>query len=1425
MTVASSRGVATPDDMSPLQRAALTIRELKSKLEDSRQSQFEPIAVVGMDCRFPGASSLDEFWALLRDGVDAVREVPLDRWDLSEWFDANPNAAGKINTRHGAFIEDVAGFDAAFFGIPPREAMQMDPGQRLLLQITWSALERAMIPPESLRGSRSGFFVGMSQNDYGSLQINGDPSAITAYSGTGNGWCFACGRIAFQYGFNGPALTTDTACSSSLVAMHQAVNALRMRECDVAMAAGVQLNLTPPMQVFFARTQSFSPDGRCFTFDARANGLVLGEGVAVVVLRRLSDALRDGQPVLAVIRSTSLNHDGASGGLTVPNESAQEALIRDALQRARVAPDSIDYIETHGTATPLGDPIEVGALRAVFGKRPASQPLTIGSVKTNIGHLNASAAIAGFIKTVLMLQHQQMVPHLHYREPNPKIPWQGFAVQVPTALQPWPAPPLGQPRRAGLSSFGLSGTNGHLVLEEWPIAVATPQTEPPVVERPLHLFALSARSEVALRALAASHRQRLSADQGLSLADYCYSANAGRSHLGWRAIVCCATILELQEALGALAVGSEHPCLRGPQRNRGAAPKVLMTLAHDPAPWLITHPVSRKWLAHYARVSGLLLDTAVLDANRTPATELAGYLVLAALWQAWGVQPTAVQGVGGGRYAAAVLAGALTAEEAFAALLQGRAPVLAAPQRTLLEGDGSRLVSLQGGGQPLAALAGYDVRLSLGREDAPEEGSSLPWTSVLEELVAFYLEGGAVDWRGFDAGYGRHWLVLPTYPFARDRYWRDNQVVAPPTKVVAAPVVAMERDNPPALAAEPEKGAPSVAPEGEPPVSVAPVVSAPTEPVSARASLVPEPTTAVVSSSWSLAQLMERQLQLVAEAISSVTLQQLTALQVITAAGAKVAAVGPACDAPSQVPPLAPNPLIAEGTQGQSLPEGESFTEQSEKERPSQPEETSGGAAHGTGECHMTTDGCGGAAEDPPVSPVIPVASVIDPLRCGDWRLLLCHAADPDALLAERQLLAAQIIDAPDAVLAASRKALQQPPAVGRRLMLSYQDVQEAALALGTQGSKRVISAASHEQAPAVVFMFPGVGDHYLNMGQGLYRAEPLFRAIVDHCCDYLLPVIHVDLRTVLYPLEPVNTNPEAAAPKFDLRAMLGRGSSPPNPQLERLNQTLHSQPLLFIIEYALARLWLARGVQPLAMIGYSIGEYTAAVLSDVMALDDALRLIARRAELIEGVAPGAMLAIPLGLDALQSRLGGGLSLAISSTPNQSVVAGPVLAIEALQEQLKAQEVVCRRLQSSHAFHSTMLQPLHQPLRKLVSEFRLQAPRIPYISNVTGDWIRDAEATDPDYWARHTWQTVRFADGLGRLLAPDAFAGASNRLFLEVGPGVSLGSFMLQHPASAQLARKVSLPTLRTMYERTPDEQFLLNTLGKLYLAGVQLSL
>lgn len=1200
----------TGEGLSALQRAALTIKELRAKLDASKQSGKEPVAIVGMSCKFPGASNLDEYWQLLSNGVNAVSEVPESRWDLEKWFDANPAAPGKINTRYGGFIEGVQYFDAPFFGISAREAKLMDPGQRIMLEQVWSALEHAGIPPDSLKGSNTGFFVGMSQNDYGSMQINGDPEEISAYSGTGNGYCFASGRIAYQFGFHGPAMTSDTACSSSIVALNQAVNAIRNGDSNVAIASGVQLNLTPPMQVFFSRTQSFSPDGKCFTFDDRANGFILGEGIGVVVLQKLSDAVKQGRRILGVIRETCLNHGGAAVGLTVPNETAQEMLIRHTLKRAGIDPDSVDYIETHGTGTNLGDPIEVGALKSVFGQRSADQPLYLGSVKTNIGHLNAAAGIAGLIKTVLMLDHGQIAPNLHFKNPNPKIPWDGFAAKVPVELLPWPKSE-DHPRRAGVSSFGLSGTNGHVILEEPSASEVTMKADDP---RTRFLFTISAKSADSLKSLASSHIDFIQKNPAsLNIADYCFTTNVGRSHLEHRAVIVTSGFDDLMDALASVQDEKSHPNVsKGISKKRGA----LKSLSD------------------------------IIDSD-----------------------------------------------------------------------------------EELKQLIGADDTVDL----------NLHQEKFFKTVCDLFLNGAHLNWREIEGDYGQKFISIPSYPFSRDSHWvdvkKDPAPVAATTKV--APVLnGLKKLNS------------DSASNGVHSVSVK----------------VNEKAAAPIS----LPSMMEMQLRLATEALKSVTDRQLDFLKANF------------------------------GTQSNSglnsAPKPESSILKSESNSAS------------NAELDNITD-----------------KSVVKPVLCGEHRLLVREFPSDTDPESAKKALAEDLSEDELKTLKLSKAHLANPPS-GKRLMLVYQNKDEAVTALSDPENKKVIITEPPKQAPGMIFMFPGIGDHYINMGKGLYQSEPSFRATIDYCCDVVKPITKTDLRDVLYPAEPTKSNGEPTGkPKFDFKAMMGRGGSV-DPLQKTMNETRFSQPLLFIMEYALGKLWLDRGVKPEAMIGYSIGEYTAAVLAGVMSLDDALNLVTLRAQLIETIPNGTMLAVPLGEAAADKMLFGALSVAICSTPNLTVVAGPETEIELLEKSLIEKEVMCRRLQSTHAFHTEMLRPLHEPLLELIKTFELNPPSIPFISNVTGNWIKPNEATDPEYWARHTWQKVRFAEGMAHLLNPTALNGNNSRIFLEVGPGVSLGSFMLQHPDAKQIPSKVNLPSLRTMYERTPDEQFLLNTVGKLFLVGYQFS-
>ena len=378
------------DKLTPMQKSAYALKKLRARLDKLEKKQSEPIAIIGMSCRFPQASNCSEFWELLHNGVNAVKEIPIERWQINDFYDPDPNAPGKINTKFGGFLTNIDQFDADFFSISLREAARMDPQQRILLEVTWEALENAGQSPQKMFETMTGVYLGFNQTDYGLMHLKSGYKNLDLYTATGNGYCFGAGRIAYNFGFHGPAMSIDTACSSSMVALHEACNGLRTGDCNMAIAGGIQLNLTPDFHLLLTKTNTLSPSGACKTFDADADGLVLGEGCGVVVLKRLSEAISNNDNILALILSTGVNHGGSAGGITVPNEIAQEKIIRQVLEKAKVDPLEVNFIETHGTGTLLGDPIEFNAIDSIFGDRSINNPLIIGSVKTNIGHLDAA---------------------------------------------------------------------------------------------------------------------------------------------------------------------------------------------------------------------------------------------------------------------------------------------------------------------------------------------------------------------------------------------------------------------------------------------------------------------------------------------------------------------------------------------------------------------------------------------------------------------------------------------------------------------------------------------------------------------------------------------------------------------------------------------------------------------------------------------------------------------------------------------------------------------------------------------------------------------------------------------------------------------------------------------------------------------------
>jgi len=710
----------------------------------------EPIAIVGMACRVPGANDTESFWSLLSAGGDMIREIPDDRFDINDFYDPDPDAAGRIYTRYGGFLDNIDGFDPEFFGISPREAVWIDPQQRLVLETAWEGLERAGLSPAALRGSRSGVYIGVGANEYSHVLSTNSVENIEAQFATGNAISVIAGRVAFALGLEGPAVAVDTACSSSLVAIHQACQALRTGDCDLALAGGVNVLLSPIITIATSRARMLAPDGRCKTFDAAADGYVRSEGCGVLVLKRLGDAVRDGDPIQAVVRGSAVNQDGASGGLTVPNGGAQQRVISAALSRAGLAGCDVDYLEAHGTGTALGDPIEVQAAAAVYGvEREPGRPLLIGSVKTNLGHLESAAGVTGLIKVVLSLQHQLIPQNLHFQNPSPHIPWDRLPVRVVSEATPWQT--NGRPRRAAVSSFGFSGTNAHVVIEEAPVTAVAAEADSP---NTFGVLPLSARSGEALIAMAGQYRDWLAAHPDEHIIDVCLTAGAGRSHFEHRAALVVADVDQARDLLAELA---ENRSVAGVMRGVcGDRPKTawLFTGQGSQYPGMArelfdSEPVFTETVRRCAEAVDDIVTRPLLEVlfdsssdadetlRHTSFAQPALYAVemgLARLWQSWNVEPDVVLGHSVGQYAAACVAGVFGVEDG-ARLVAHRGRLFGALP------EGGRMVAVSGDAETIEDIADDFPRISVAAYNGANTVLSGPGAD-LEQLVAAYTEDG-----------------------------------------------------------------------------------------------------------------------------------------------------------------------------------------------------------------------------------------------------------------------------------------------------------------------------------------------------------------------------------------------------------------------------------------------------------------------------------------------------------------------------------------------------------------------------------------------------------------------------------------------------------------------------------------------------------
>ena len=1346
-------------DYPTIQALANYLGQTTPSLESSAfvsnpQSATEAVAIVGKGCRFPKANNLQAFWSLLRSGDDAITKVPVFRWQSDNSW--------------GGFLEQVDQFDPHFFSISPREACNMDPQQRLLLEVSWEALENAGLAAEGLAGSRGGVFIGISSGDYANL--NGNLTNTEAYYGTGNALSIAANRLSYFLDWHGPSWAVDTACSSSLVAVHQACQSLLQRECNLALAGGVNLMLTPQLTLTFSEAQMIAADGRCKTFDAAADGYVRSEGCGVVVLKRLSDALANGDNIQGIIRGSAVNQDGQTNGLTAPNGKSQQEVIHLALANARVKSNQISYVETHGTGTSLGDPIEVNSLKAVLmSGRESNQPCWIGSVKTNIGHTEAAAGIAGLIKVVLSLEHGEIPPHLHLKQLNPYIELENTAIEIPTQLQSWSSGE--QPRLAGVSAFGFGGTNAHVIVEEAPgrgkRQKAKGKSEE-LSERTHHILTLSAKSEKALLQLAQSYEKFLGNNSTAAIADICFTANTGRSHFNHRLAIITSDQQELADQLAKISVGEEPNGVFSGKLSNNKAPKIAFLFTGQGSQYINmgrqlyeTQPVFRRTLDQCEQILQSYLEKSILDViypentqqlnssllDQTAYTQPALFAIEYALFQlsqSWGIKPDVVMGHSVGEYVAAIVAGVFSLEDGLK---------LIAHRGRLMEQlpDGGEMVAVMASEEQVKQLiAPYIEQVPLAKPAVGIAAINGPQSVVISgaaeaiRTVKEILEAEGIKTKQLQVSHAFHSPLME--PMLKEFETVANQITYNLPQIPLISNVTGTRVDQSISTAnywvnhvrQPVKFAHSMENLYQEGYQVFLEIGPKPILLGMGRQCLPEDVGVWLPSLRPGQEDWQQMLQSLAE---------------LYVRGVKVDWLGFDCDYAHNKVVLPTYPFQRERYWIETPPQKNKKTESSSQLTL---------VPNTNLPYHIFC--LSGSSQEELLTLAKRTVSVIK--QNPEIELdNLCFLANTKKSNSEHRL----------AIVAKSTLDIQSK-------LNDFIEGKPVTDLLQGNLNKRQISK--------IAFIFSGHGCQYHGMGKELYETHPIFRQAFDECEQIISSHIEESLYEFLY----------SDAAKIELK-------------LERID---YSSPALFTLQYALVKLWKSWGIEPSLVFGPSLGENAAAHTAGVFDLNSILTKIALvnkqvKQTLLPNNKTIGVITSEEKLKQIIKPYSKDISI-ISYGSSRNVITGSHLAIEAVKKELKEQKIVHMQMPGDpYGFHSSNIDGFSKKHNEILKNLNYSIPHTDYLSTVTGELV-SSEVITPEYWIAHLRQPVQLSKTSKTLYQ------LSYEAFVEIGPqAIALGAVRACFPEK----EGIWLPSLRKLGS---DWKHILTTLGQLYVLGTSVN-